>query len=104
MDAEEYQRIEEGKQQQQEEERKRTRSEVLKKNLPRVSHIPEKVYYYLRNPVLELIEKEYVSLIYSDAVDYPQEGMEFPEREIPYREKIEEGLLDEARAMVRAES
>lgn len=44
-----------------------------------------------------------MSLVYSDAVDYPVEGMEFPEREIRYRGRVQEGGLEEARAMVRAE-
>lgn len=104
LDAEEYQRIEESKQARLEQERLRTRSEVLNKQLPRLGHIPERVYFYKRNPILSLIEEEYISLIYSDAVDYPQEGMEFPSREIRYREKIEQELLEEAKALVCAES
>lgn len=66
--------------------------------------IPNQVYFYKRDPILKLIEEEYISLIYSDAVDYPPaDGMEFPEKEIPYREKIDEELLEEAQALIRAE-
>jgi hypothetical protein len=51
-----------------------------------VRSIPNQVFYYKRNPILKMIEDEYISLIYSDAVDYPlEEGIEFPEKQIPYR-------------------
>jgi hypothetical protein len=59
--------------------------------------IPNQVYFYKQNPHLKLIEEEYISLVYSDAVDYPLEsGIEFPENEIKYREKLDEELLEEA--------
>jgi hypothetical protein len=38
-----------------------------------VRSIPNQVFYYKRNPILKMIEDEYISLIYSDAVDYPLE-------------------------------
>lgn len=56
LDAEEYERIEAQKREVEESERLRTRSEVLKRDLPRMGSIPSQIYYYKKSPGLQMIE------------------------------------------------
>ena len=76
---------------------------MIKRKLPRPRKIPTALNPSCPSKVSELIEKEMLSLIYSDGIDNPVDGVEFPAEVPEYKTHIAFEKLEEAREMVAAE-
>lgn len=64
-------------------------TEVIKRRLPRPMSIPSSILHRKRDDVAKkLVDEEMLSLIYSDALDNPIEGVIFPDNPPAYREEI----------------
>ena len=61
---------------------------MIRRGLPRPSVIPNQLNPSMSSPVGELIEKEMLSLIYSDGIDNPIDGVVFPDHLPAYKEYI----------------
>ena len=64
-------------------------TEVIKRRLPRPMCIPSSILHRKREDIAKkLVDEEMLSLIYSDALDNPIEGVVFPDDAPAYREEI----------------
>lgn len=82
-----------------------TETEVIRRNLKRPSVVPTEVKPKGKSEVQQLIEKEMLSLIYSDAIDNPIEGTIFPEKNAPnYCEKtVSAEQISQAKKLIAEE-
>lgn len=53
--------------------------------------------------VQELVDKEMLTLIYSDAIDNPIDGIIFPDNPPEYKQEISFERLEEARSLIAEE-
>lgn len=70
----------------------------MKKQLPRIKIIPSSIDLF--GDIEGLIGREYLTLIYSDATDYPVDGIELPNQAMEYKEHIDSEGLEEARRLI----
>jgi len=61
---------------------------VIRKKLPRPQKIPSALASFDQVSASDLIQKEILSLIYSDGIDNPLDGMEFPNQLPEYKQYI----------------
>ena len=77
-------------------------TEVIKRKLPRPAIIPAELTFG-KNKVQELVDKEMLTLIYSDAIDNPIDGIIFPDNPPEYKQEISFERLEEARSLIAEE-
>lgn len=76
-------------------------TEVIKRRLPRPLSIPTSIMNRKREEIAKkLVDEEMLSLIYSDALDNPIEGVIFPDNAPAYREEITLQKVEDAKKLI----
>ena len=100
-DAEEVERREREAELAHQQARLQLETEVIKRRLPRPLAVPSAMA--VAQEARELIEQEMLTLIYSDAIDNPLDGVLFPDDPPPYKQDISLDRLNAARKLVEEE-
>ena len=76
---------------------------MLKRGLPRPTVIPSSFKPPGKNAVKKLIEEEMVSMLYSDAIDYPYGSVQLPEEQIPYTQPLNKEIYSNTKDLIDEE-